>query len=313
MTPVAIGHLLALTPGFKLPSSGPKRDVRSPFSVLALVVLIIACAATASAQGKSKDHKKGSPPSHSVLPPPTAVGRPMSTVPFAWIDDADVLPAGSAWIGVSVLDWRGSDSTSEVDVPVMDIAAGLSRRVELVATIPHVVGSDASGVSGGLGTSLVSAKIALLDPGTSSVELAVAPAIEILGSGVLQTAVPGEGRVRWGLPASVQVAAGNARLYASAGYFKGGIWFASGGAGLQATAQVAISVSFSRSWVRTSATDSTAIEADRTELSGGAAYTLTSWCSLFGSLGHTIGTTAENGAGTSLSAGIGFLLPGHGK
>ena len=94
-----------------------------------------------------------------------------------------------------MLRWQGTD-LSEVDAPVVGLAVGLAQRVQLGASIPRVSGgSDPSGGVGGLGTTYVSGKIGLLTGGSSSVKLAVAPTIEILGEGALQALAPGESRV----------------------------------------------------------------------------------------------------------------------
>jgi hypothetical protein len=49
-------------------------------------------------------------------------------------------------------------------------------------------------------------------------------------------------------------------------------------------------------------------ERDRKEISGGVAYLLTPRVVVFGSLGRTVMTLVENGAGTSIAGGASFTF-----
>ena len=273
---------------------------------VALIALIIT-AGPALAQGNSGKGKGGSkgPPGNSVLPSPAAVSpAAVGTVPFAWIDDASVLPQGDAAFSMSAMRWSGAD-TSEVDVPVVGAAVGLTDRVQLGASIPHVTGSsDPGGAVGGLGTTFVSAKIGVLTGGTSGVKLAVAPTLEVLGAGALTSLAPGESRGRFGIPVSTEVSRGAARIFASTGFFSGGVWFTGGGVGLQANSHLSLSAAFSRAW----STDSTGAVGDRRELSAGIGYQTSPRFSAFGSLSRTIATSDQDGAGTTISGGVLVLL-----
>jgi len=61
------------------------------------------------------------------------------------------------------------------------VAVGVAPRFQIGVSVPHVVGSaDGAGPAGGVGTSYLSSKIALLS-GSSGVKVAVSPMIEILG------------------------------------------------------------------------------------------------------------------------------------
>ena len=270
-------------------------------------VMALAVAAPVHAQGNDKGNgRKSGPPSSSVLPGPTAVSpAAVGTVPFAWIDDASVLPPGGAALSISMVRWQGTDA-SEIEVPVVGAAMGLTDRVQLGASIPRVAGSgDPGGTVGGLGTTYISAKIGVLTGGRSGVKLAVAPTLEILGSGTLPSLAPGESRMQFGLPVSAEIDRGATRLFASAGFFSGGVWFAGGGLGLQATPRVSVSAAFSRAW--TTAPSGTML-GDRRELSGGVGFQVTPQVSLFGSLSRTIATTDEDGAGTTVNGGVIVLL-----
>jgi hypothetical protein len=157
---------------------------------------------------------------------------------------------------------------SEVDAPIVDAAVGLTKRVQLSATIPHVVGSaDGTGPVGGLGTSYFSAKVALLDD--SDIKLAATPLIEVLGEGAVQSLPAGESRYQVGLPVSIEVARGAVRMFAAMGYFMRGAWFGGGGAGFQPTPRMGASMSVSRSWAKA---DVDGVHRDRSEISGGVFY-----------------------------------------
>ena len=116
---------------------------------------------------------------------------------------------------------------------------------------------------------------------------------------------PGESRLQLGLPISLEVTQGPARMFAATGFFSRGAWFAGGGAGVQATPRVGLSMSFTRSWAKT---DRAGVTRDRREVSGGVSYFATPQVGLYGSVGHTIATTDDNGAGMSVSGGVTFLL-----
>jgi hypothetical protein len=200
--------------------------------------------------------------------------------------------------------WSGSD-LSEVDVPVIDAAAAILPRVQIGVSVPRVVGgADAGGPVGGLGTSYVSGKIALLDD-TAPVKLAVSPMVRILGPGAAATLVEGESRTQFGLPVSAEVTQGTTRFYASTGFFTGSAWFVGAGVGAQATNRVGVSAALTRSWASAGIDG---IPRNRLEVSGGASYLLAPQIAVYGSLGRTIGTTPENGAGTTISGGVTFLV-----
>ena len=267
-------------------------------------VVALALAPPVQAQGKSagKGHKS-SPPSSSALPIPAGASGSGAS-PLSWLDDASLLPPGSTSLTVSAARWSGTD-LAETDFPVLNAAVGLTPRVQIGVSVPRVIGSgDGGGPTGGFGTSYLSGKIALLS-GSSGVKVAVSPMIEILGEGAVQALPAGESRMQFGLPVSLEVSQGAARVFASTGFFSRGAWFAGGGVGVQATPRVGISASFTRSWA---SADPSGVTRDRRELSGGVAYSATARLAVYGSLGHTIATTDENGAGATVAAGVTFLL-----
>jgi hypothetical protein len=137
------------------------------------------------------------------------------------------------------------------------------------------------------------------------VKLAVTPMVEILGEGAVAALAPGDSRTQVGLPVSLEIARGQGRIFASMGFFTGGVWFAGGGAGVQVSRRSAVALSVSRGWVNDPLTGTLRA---RGEISGSASYLVKPKMAVFGSLGQTIATSDADGAGTTVSGGLTFLL-----
>lgn len=276
----------------------------------ASVIAALAVAAPAAAQGKSgsapgkNNDKKSTPPSSSELP--ALASGASSASPLSWIDDASLLEPGAAAFTISVMRWSGAD-LSEVYAPILDAAFGVTKRVQLSATVPHIVGSDdGTGPIGGWGTSYFSGKVALLDDSDGlRFKVAVSPLLEVLSEAAVQSLPEGESRYQVGLPVSIEAARGSVRVFGAAGLFSRGAWFAGGGAGFQLTPRMGASMSITRSWAQT---DVEGLHRDRSEISGGVFYFVRPQIAVYGSIGHTIATADENGAGLSLGTGVTFLL-----
>jgi hypothetical protein len=281
-------------------------------SIVCALCLALA-ASQALAQGKSQQNKNKNnapaPPSRNDLAAaPAAVSAPSGTTPLAWVDDASLLAPGGVAVSMSALRWSGGGA-SELDAPIVDVAAGLAPRLQLSASVPRVVGSsDPDGAVGGVGTSFFAAKIALYERTGGSLKIAASPALQLLGEGVLASLGPGEGRLRWGLPVSAEIARGPARVYGGGGYFSPGLWFTGAAVAMQASEKTFVSVGLSRAWRRSDLPDVPLSDRDRKEISGGAAYVLMPGVTIFGSVGHTVWTLAENGAGTSIAGGASFTF-----
>lgn len=274
-------------------------------AIAALAVVTAMAAPPALAQGKSK--KTNRSPSASALPASTVISPAAGSAPFAWIDDAGLLAPGAMVVAVSMMRWMGDD-VGETQVPVVDMAVGLTSRVQLAVSMPHIVDATASGgATGGLGTTYVSSKVGVFEDAKRGVRLAVLPTLQILGANVAQAGGASASRVRWGVPVSIDISRGGGRVYGSSGYFSPGVWFAGGGAGFEPAPRIAISGSFSRAWA--GAGDVRAPGTLRNEVSGGASYAVTPAVSIFGSIAHTVATTIENGAGATLGAGVSVALP----
>jgi hypothetical protein len=254
-------------------------------------------------RGTTSGGTRGTAPSRSTLPNSMLTTSSVAS-PFAWLDDGRILPPATVTVAVSTLRWQGTD-ISEVDAPVTSIAAGVAPRVQVGASIPHIIGSaDPTGAVGGLGSLYFYGKVGLLGD-ESPIKLAVSPTIAVLSDGAAQSLAPTESRAQFGLPVSVEFDAGSTRVYAGAGFFTRGIRFAGGGVARQVAPRVGISVSLSHSCTTT---DLAGVVADRTEVTGSAAVSIAPNVSLFGSIGQTIATTDQNGAGTTVSGGVSVLL-----
>jgi hypothetical protein len=270
--------------------------------------LVVAFPARLAAQGHSGDKGKGHSGAPSSSPLPTAAAPPpgIGATPIAWVDDANLMPSGAMSVDVSISHWEG-DGFGETSAPIVNFTVGLADRFQLAVSVPHVVADETSGVTGGIGTTYVSGKYAAY-LNSRGLKIAVAPTLELLGTGVLSSLGPDETRAQFGVPVSVEMDDGGRRLYASAGWFSRGVWFAGAGFGVQVRPRVGISGSFSRSWTGTPDDPLLGVPRDRSELSGGVAYALAPHLSVFASAGHTIATLPENGAGATLSAGMSFYI-----
>lgn len=258
------------------------------------------------AQGKSQQaHGHPAPPSRSPLPISTAAPPGIGAMPLAWVDDADLMESGAVAVDFLATHWQGN-GIGETDLPVANVSLGLNSRFQFTASVPHVVADDAAGVVGGLGTTYFSVKYAAYANDALGLKVAVAPTLEVLGTGVLQSLAPGESRTQIGLPVSVEIDRSGRRFYASTGWFSRGVWFAGLGAGTQVTSRIGVSASFSRAWTTPDA--ATALTRDRTEVSGGLAYALVPHVNVFGSVARTIATLDENGAGTTFAGGVSFYV-----
>ena len=287
--------------------------------------LVMALAAPSFAQGNSGNapghggqgngngngQSKGAsaPPSRNQLAPVAVASADVpvaiSATPIAWVDDASILAPGVFALSFSAVRWSGSD-TSEVDVPIVNVAMGLAPRVQLGASVTLTLGSsDPSGAAGGVGTSFFTAKVQLYSDATSGVRFAAAPTLQLLGEGVAAALGPNESRTRWGLPLSGEIDRGAVRLYGGGGYFSPGLWFTGAAVAVQTAPKLILNAGVSRAWRSVEDGVEVALsDRDRKEVTGGAAYVVAPHIVAFGSIGRTFATLDENGAGTTLSAGL---------
>jgi len=222
-----------------------RRFTASAFVLSALVVLAPTALFALGNSGNAKGKSKG--PSSSPLPVVSAGAPGIGATPVAWVDDANLMPPGAISIDISASHWSGADS-GETSFPVTTCAVGLTDRLQFAVSVPLVVGDQATGVVGGLGTTYASVKYSAYVNQRTGLKIAVAPTLELLGTGVLPSLGPTETRAQFGLPVSVELDREGKRFYASSGWFSRGVWFAGGGMGTQLTRRTGVSASFSHSW-----------------------------------------------------------------
>ena len=287
-----------------MPNKFESHFTASALMLSALVVLVPTALFAQGNSGKSKGTSKA--PSSSPLPVAASGAPGIGAMPVAWVDDANLMPSGAVSIDISASHWSGADA-GETSFPVINFAVGLTERLQLAASVPRIVGDEATGVVGGLGTTYVSVKYSAYVNQRTGLKVAVAPTLELLGTGVLPSLGPTETRAQLGLPVSVELDREGKRFYASSGWFSRGVWFYGAGVGTQLTRRTGVSASFSRSWT-TVADPAVTPARDRIEISGGLAFAATPNVSLFASVGHTIATLDANGAGGTVSAGVSFFV-----
>jgi hypothetical protein len=279
-------------------------------SILATGVLMFsALVAPVFAQGNSqgKGNGKSKTPSKNVLAAPPveiASGGTGGASPFAWVDDATVLEPGAGSVGFAAAHFSGTDA-SENDFPIVEAALGLATRVQLSISVPRIVGDADAAVASAVGTTFVAAKLGVYNDPKRHLKVAITPTLEILGSAAAQSLAAGESRTQFGLPASAELDSGPLRLYAAGGFFTSGVRFAGGGAAIQASPRAVVSLGYSHSW-RPDDVDAAILGATRSEISAGFGYVLLPRVVVFGSVGRTIATLDENGAGTTISGGVSF-------
>jgi hypothetical protein len=302
-------------------------------SVLTGVIVWLAVATSLSAQGKSTDphgngngggnnsaaatgngnsgktsnaggNGAGRPPSDVALAAPANISTTASaSTPFAWIDNANLMAPGAIWVGISMVRWQNA-GISQVSVPVVDAAVGMTPRLQIGASVPRIAASDALGRPAALGTAFFNAKVGILNDRAKPLKLAMTPTLEVLNTTALGVAPTEQSRVQWGLPVSAEVDRGVVRAYGSGGYFSPGVWFAGVGAGTQVGSRIGVSVSFSRAWSSSVADDTLLAAPRRNDLSTGISMAFTPNVGVFGSVGRTFKTDAQFGAGTTVSLGL---------
>ena len=292
-------------------------------SVLTGVIVSLAVATSLFAQGKSSDphgngkdsgnsgktsnaggNGGGRPPSDVALAAPTNIATTASpTTPFAWIDNANLMAPGAIWLGISMVRWQNA-GVSQMSVPVVDAAVGMTPRLQIGASVPRIAASDALGRPAALGTAFFNAKVGIINDSTRPLKLAMTPTLEVLNTSALDVAPTEQSRVQWGLPVSAEVDRGALRAYGSSGYFSPGVWFAGAGVGTQIGSRTGVAVSFSHAWSSSAVDDILPAAPRRNDISTGISMALTSNVGVFGSVGRTFKTDAQFGAGTTVALGL---------
>jgi hypothetical protein len=278
------------------------------------IAFVLLSPAVVAAQGNGHGHayglnkNQGSAPSAAgapvVTPADTAVVRHFGS----WLDDASLLPEGQAALSFGFGYWR-TPSYREFDAPSVDGSLGLTRRVQIGASVPYFRANEPGGpLAHGVGDVYLSSKIQLQAPSSAPhhAGFAIAPIVEILS----YAPEPGASRMSWALPFNAEMQREGWRVYGSTGYFSRGSVFASGAIEAAVSDRAWLTGALSQSHVvkNNAALDSLGLARTRTDVSGGLAVALTPAWSVYGSLGRTLSQQDPDSATLVLSGGVSWSL-----
>ncbi len=238
---------------------------------------------------------------------PTNGGTLATAGPFrqfgAWLDDASTLAARQASTGIGIGYWRLSGG-SQVDVPMLDGAYGVTDRLQIAASVPFYRVNYGGATAHGLDDVYLSAKIAAIDPdGNGRFGVAVIPLIEILSGA-------DDGRLHWGLPVSIEARRESIRVYGSAGYFSRGAGFAGGAVEWSASSGTTLTGALVHSF--STGEDSIGARVDsnrhRGDVTLGIAHPMTDASAAYVTIGRSLTGIEDGGAGLGLGAGVSFAF-----
>jgi hypothetical protein len=278
--------------------------------VLTLALVGVLDASSARAQGNSAGHghaHEGGITAGAGVDATPLPGSGTGTRTFGvWLDDASVAAPGGGWATLSLAYYK-TDLFHEVDLPVADAGMGFTRRVQAGFSVPVYNVTPLGGTSvHGVGDVYLHAKIQLRDPSTSvdGVGYALIPIVE-----VTRTPLPGESKVNWALPMSVELRRAGWRAYGSAGWFSRGSLFGSAAIERSLTSRLAVTGTFSDSFAtKMLPNEPPTLPRSRADVSGGVSYLVgPSWI-VFGSIGRTISTHEAQSTNLALSGGVSLNL-----
>jgi hypothetical protein len=223
----------------------------------------------------------------------------------SWLDDASVMTPGSGFMSFAVGYWRTPGFT-EFDAPSFDVGVGLTRRLQIGASVPvYHVGEPGGPMSRGVGDLYLSSKIQLRDPAGDKrkrIGIAVIPVVSILSV----APAAGGSRVSWAIPGSIEVQRDGWRAYGSAGYFSRGSLSASGAVEFTLTnrAWATGTITESRSNKRDDLGQALGFSRTRTDVSGGVTVSVSNTMALFGTVGRTISRQDPNSARLFMTGGL---------
>lgn len=288
-------------------------------TTLARRLLSVVCAlgalvapATVAAQGKSgqtpaashgkKPGQLGGGPTTTTASTPTPATISLAT----WLDDASLLTPGAVWVSASAARWK-TDAGTVIEAPILNVAAGLSPRVNLGAGVPFYRFTDTAGATeSGIADVMLFGKIGLRSP-ESHVGVALTPVIDIAG----QATTDGSSRVTWALPVSLERRSGDSRAYGSAGYWSNGAIFGTGALEFTVAPTVSLTGSLGYSYATRAASVPAGQNRYRTDLSGTVAVTPRPSFSVFGAVGHAFSGTPSIDGGLWIAAGASFRVKGR--
>lgn len=276
--------------------------------VATLVVVLVATAGTAAAQGRGR--RVGQTPQAG----PPRGGNQTSTAPIAlqpssffpqfgtWLDDATIAAPGAGYASIGTSYWRGSNA-NQIDAPILGVTYGLTNRTQLSATVPFYRVSYEGFSGSGLDNVYINGKVALVDPDAGRFGIALGAVAEILSTGFTEAS-----RWHWAVPLSLEFRADAVRVYGSTGYFSRGAVFAAGAfewtlpMGTSLTASLAHSASVDPV---TTAAPAAVPRASLRDASLLVAHPVSAIASVYISGSRTFSSTSIDGA-SSVSGGLSF-------
>jgi len=223
----------------------------------------------------------------------------------SWLDDASVVGPGSGVMSFSAGYWRMA-GFSELDVPSFDVGVGLTRRIQAGASVPvYHAGATGGPVTRGIGDLYLNSKIQLREPAAGArprLGVALVPLVQMLSA----EPAPGTSRYSWGLPVAIEMQRTGWRVYGSTGYFSRGSLFASAAIELPLADRAWFTGTVTRSHSTKKDTDADALglSANRTDISGGAAWAVADSVALFGSLGRTLSRDSPTDTHLFVTGGV---------
>lgn len=274
-------------------------------ALLTLAVLLM-IAPVAGAQGRGRGSQPVGPRGQAGRAPVARNGPIPSATSFrqfgAWLDDATTLAPGSVLTGFSVGYWR-TDSGTQFDVPVLDVAGGVARRTQLSATVPFYRIASSEGATYGLDDVYLGAKVMAVDPSTTRGRfgLAVGGIVEIMSPDSVVTS-----RTHWAVPVSVEGGNDAVRVYGSVGYFSRGAVFSGAAIEVSASDGTTLTGALTQSYATSELlTDSTSSSRQRVDLTGTLSHSFGN-TSAYVSLGRSL--TAPAGLATTLALSGGLYV-----
>jgi hypothetical protein len=271
----------------------------------ALIIFVMASPVAAQGNGRAYGHaKRGGGPSAAAAPELQLPGGTGVRNFGSWLDDASVMPQGSAALTLSFGYWR-TPLFKEWDVPVADASIGVAPRLQFGASMPYFHASEIGGpVARGFGDLYLSAKVQLREASATKHKLgfSVTPVLEVLST----APAPDASRTSWALPLSAEWQANRWRTFGSAGYFSRGSLFASGALEVAMTDRAFITgtVTQSHSVKRDDLGTSLGYAQTRLDVNGSVSASLSETLTVFGSVGRTLSKRDPNSATIMISGGV---------
>ncbi len=284
--------------------------------MIARAALIVACLTVSvvpvAAQGNGHGHAYGQ--LKSTAPTPSSGGASQVQPAVAggvrnfgsWLDDTSIMTPGSGSLTLSAA-WFKSPVYHEFDAPVGDGAIGITSRVQFGFSVPYYhLNAPGGPAVHGIGDLYLTSKVQLREPDArhGGFGVAVVPIVTVLsGEANIERR-----RVSWGAPVALELQREGWRVFGCAGYFSQGSVFASGALEVSPTSQLSITgtLTQSHSTIDDDPAMTLVLRRTRTDVSGGAAWTMRPGLAVFGNVGRTISEQDANAASLVLSGGVSF-------